>query len=124
VTSEAASRPAKADRFLAQAVQLSPDITPEATIHLAYYAMLHAAGALLLDRTGDVPKTHSAIIGQFSLLVSNDLERGRLFGRAFNRAEQLRLLSDYEDRVAPTAAEATQVRSTAIEFVAYCRSLL
>lgn len=86
--------------------------------------MLHAAASLLLERTSEVPKTHGAIIGQFSQQVSGDGERGRAFGRAFNRAEELRLVADYEDRVVPTAADAARLQATAVEFVAYCRSLL
>ena len=100
------------------------EAAPEATIHLAYYAMLHAAASLLLERTSEVPKTHSAIIGQFARLVSGDGERGRAFGRALNRAEELRVLADYEDRVIPTAADAAQLQAVAQDFVAYCRSLL
>lgn len=59
-----------------------------------------------------------------SQLISGDGERGRYFGRAFNRAEELRLIADYEDRVVPTAADAARLQATAVEFVAYCRSLL
>lgn len=86
--------------------------------------MLHAAAALLLKRTSEVPKTHAGIIGQFSQSVSSDGERGRHFGRAFNRAEELRVLADYEDRVVPSPADAARLQATAADFVAYCRSLL
>lgn len=94
MTPEAAKRYAKALRFLEQAGRQSPDEAPEATIHVSYYAMMHAAAALLLDRTGEVPKSHAGVIGQFSRLIPQADERGRSFGRAFNRAEQLRLFSD------------------------------
>lgn len=124
MTPEAATRFAKAERFLAQALSQHADAAPETTIHVAYYAMFHAAASLLLERTSEVPKTHSAIIGQFPQLVSSDGEHGRAFGRAFNRAEELRVVADYEDRVVPTAADAAQLQATAQEFVAYCRSLL
>jgi uncharacterized protein (UPF0332 family) len=124
VTLEAASRFAKAERFLAQARSQRPESAPEAAIHLAYYAMLHAAASLLLDRTSEVPKTHSAIISPFSQPVSGDMERGRAFARALNRAEELRLIADYEDRVVPTEADVAQLQSIAVDFVAYCRSLL
>lgn len=123
MTPEAARRYAKALRFLDQAERLSPEAAPESTIHVSYYAMI-AAAAVLLDRTGEVPKSHSGVIGQFSRLIPNDDERGRLFGRAFNNAEQLRLFSDYEDSAVPMAEEAAELRTQAAEFVAYCRSLL
>lgn len=124
MTPEAAKRFAKALRFLEQASPLSPDEAPELTIHVSYYAMLHAAAALLLDRTGEVPKSHAGVIGQFSRLILEGDERGRSFGRAFNKAEQLRLFSDYEDSAFPTAEEAAGLRTLAADFVAYCRSLL
>lgn len=120
---EAASRFAKAERFLVQAQSQPAEVAPEATIHLAYYAMPHAAAAVLLEHTSEVPRTHSGVIGQFSRLV-RDRDRGPAFGRTFNRAEELRLLADYEDRVVPTSAEAEQLKTMAVEFVAYCRSLL
>jgi uncharacterized protein (UPF0332 family) len=44
VKPETARRLAKADRFLKQAQKQSAEDS-EATIHLAYYAMLHAAAA-------------------------------------------------------------------------------
>lgn len=119
----AATRLAKAERFLAQLKLQSPVTAPDACIHLAYYAMLHAACAVLLERTGDAPKTHSGTIGQFSRLVLADAERGRKYGRAFNEAEKLRLVSDYQD-TPPTATEAADLQSTAHDFVAYCRSVL
>lgn len=124
MTPEAAKRLAKALRFLEQAGPLSPDEAPETTIHVSYYAMLHAAAALLLDRTGEVPKSHAGVIGQFSRLIPQADERGRSFGRAFNKAEQLRIFSDYDDGALPTPEEAAELRKLAADFVAYCRSLL
>lgn len=124
MTPHAANRLEKASRFLAQMELQSPENAPEATIHLAYYAMLHAASAVLLERTGDAPKTHSATIGQFSQLVIGDAERGRKYGRALNEAEKLRLVSDYQDRVIPTVMEAADLKAKATDFVTYCRSLL
>lgn len=123
MTPHAATRWSKAERFLEQTLRLSPAASPEATIHSAYYTMLHAAAAVLLDRTKQAPKTHAGVIGQFSQLVQGD-EQGRLFGRAFNLADELRLVADYDDQKVPTAKEASELRAAAIDFVAYCRSLL
>lgn len=124
MTPEAERRYAKALRFLEQAGRHSPEGAPESTIHDSCYAMMHAAAAVLLDKTGEVPKSHSGVIGQFSRLIPNDDERGRGFGRAFNNAEQLRLFADYDDSALPTAEEAAELRTQAADFVAYCRSLL
>ena len=85
--------------------------------------MLHAASAVLLDRTGSAPKTHDATIGQFSLLVRGSEEAERL-SRRFNRAEDLRLVSDYDDDSVVQIAEIVDLRATAEEFVALCQRLL
>jgi uncharacterized protein (UPF0332 family) len=123
VTPRAASRLAKAEGFLAQLISVSSTDAPAGAIHLAYYAMLHAASAVLLDRFGEAPKTHAGTIGRFSQAVmAND--EGKRFGRALSKAEQLRVVSDYDDGAVPIAADAESTRKTAIEFVAYCRSLL
>jgi uncharacterized protein (UPF0332 family) len=123
MTPHAANRWAKAELSLLQANRMSPEELPEPTIHAAYYAMLHAATAVLLDRTGSAPKTHSSTIGQFSQLVRDD-DLGKSLAREFNLAERVRLTADYNDRIRPTVEEAAELRKTAIEFVAYCRSLL
>jgi uncharacterized protein (UPF0332 family) len=123
VTPHAANRWAKAELSLEHANRMSPEELLEPMIHATYYAMLHAATAVLLDRMGTAPKTHSSTIGQFSQLVRDD-DAGKRLAREFNLAERLRLTADYDDRVRPTVEEAVNLRRTAIAFVAYCRSLL
>jgi uncharacterized protein (UPF0332 family) len=124
MTPKVAQRLAKAERFLGQAMRQSPEEVPEAVIHTAYYAMLHAAAALIVARQGQAPKTHGSIIGLFSRMIEGHGDHARSLGRAFNRAEDRRLRSDYDEVFIPSAAEATKIRESAIEFVAYCRSLL
>jgi uncharacterized protein (UPF0332 family) len=124
VTPEVARRLAKAERFLDQAGQQSPVDAPEATIHLAYYAMLHASAAVIQERLGKVPKTHGSIVRLFSREVGKASETGRAMGRALNRAESSRFVADYDDEAVPSVALAEAMRETAREFVAYCRSLL
>ena len=123
MTPHAANRLAKADSFLKQMMAVPIDAAPAASIHLAYYAMLHAAAAVLLDRGGEVPKTHAGTIGQFSYLVQ-DTEAGRAFGRALSKAEKLRPMSDYDDQAAPAGEDASNLRTMATDFVAYCHTLL
>lgn len=120
---EAARRLGRAERFLAQAEEFAAGKAPEAIIHPSYYAMLHAAAAVLVERTGRAPKTHGAIIGQFSNLMKADEGEGRSLSRSFNHAQNIRLASDYGDENA-TASEATETREAARAFVAYCRTLL
>jgi len=124
VTLEAEERLTKAERFLSQAMGPSPEAAPEAVIHLTYYAMLHAAAAVVVERQGRTPKTHGGIIGNFAQLTKNKDDNARSFSRAFNRAEDIRLMSDYAYDTAPDATDASEARDTAIAFVAYCRSLL
>ena len=86
--------------------------------------MLHAAAAVVVEQRGRTPKTHGGIIGQFAQLTKEKGETARSLGRAFNHAEDVRLMSDYACDVAPDAIDASEARDAAIEFVAYCRSLL
>jgi uncharacterized protein (UPF0332 family) len=123
VKPEAALRIGRAERFLVQAEEYQAERAPEATIHLAYYAMLHAAAAVLVERLGRAPKTHGAIIGQFSNLTVADGDRGRSLSRRFNKAQNIRLASDYGDEN-PTASEAIETRDAARAFITYCRTLL
>ena len=85
--------------------------------------MLHAAAAVLIEQTGAAPKSHGSVVGQFSRLV-NGTEQGRLLGRALNRAGSRRFVSDYDDETIPSVASAAHLRTAAIDFLAYCRSLL
>ena len=124
MTPEAEERLAKAERLLSQAVGLSAEAAPEAIIHLTYYAMLHAAAAVIVERLGRTAKTHGGIIGQFSQLTKEGGDVARAFGRTLNRAEDMRLMSDYAYDDAPDATDASGIQETAIRFVAYCRSLL
>ena len=120
---ETERRLARAARFLSQAEEFPADKAPEAIIHLSYYAMLHAAAAVLVERTGRAPKTHGAVVGQFSNLTKADEGEGRSLSRSFNHAQNIRLLSDYGDENS-TASEATETREAARAFLVYCRSLL
>ncbi len=74
---EAARRLDKAARFLAQAEECAPETSPGAVIHLSYYSMLHAAAAVLVERLGRAPKTHRAVIAQFSNPIRNEGDRAR-----------------------------------------------
>ncbi|MBV8407552.1 MAG: HEPN domain-containing protein [Alphaproteobacteria bacterium] len=120
---EATRRLGRAQRFLDQADRYSPALAPEAVIHLSYYAMLHAAAAVLIDRAGRAPKTHGAIVGQFANLTRNEGEQARPLSRSFNRAQDLRVASDYGDDN-PTESEAFEAHEAARAFLHYCRTLV
>lgn len=66
----------------------------------AYYAMFDAARAALLAsgiQTGaEVPRTHGGVISAFSLQLVKPGRVSLELGRAFNRAEEIRLVADYK----------------------------
>ncbi len=120
---ESARRLAKAERFLRQATLLDEKVMAEATIHCSYYAMFHAAAAVLLERTGKAPKTHGAMVGQFSGIARTAGKDAELLARRFNRAGSRRLASDYDD-VPAEEDDAASLRNSAVDFLALCRRLL
>jgi uncharacterized protein (UPF0332 family) len=93
----------------------------------AYYAMFDAARAALLacgaQPETEIVKTHSGLISTFSLYL---VKTGRVpveFGKALNRAEEIRLAADYRgDRVDPGHAQ--WVVEQADAFVAAMRRIL
>lgn len=112
----------KAERLLAQAQAIDVDEAPEAVAHLAYYAMFHAAAAVLLSNQRALPKTHRGLIGEFGRLARDASPEASAHGRALNRAEDLRLLADYGASVGDLDETAAAARDDAKRFVAYCRS--
>ena len=63
----------KAKRDLAEAEELDLTRTPSAAVHKSYYAMHHAARAVLLRRDGENAATkHGAVIGRFGFIAKNE----------------------------------------------------
>ncbi len=120
---EADRRLAKARRLLDQIARLDAATLPEPVIHAAYYAMFHAATAVLVAREGAAPTTHSALIGRFSQLARGDGGAARDHGRALNRAFDLRLAADYGAEPAGLADVAPEVVRDAEAFVRFCARL-
>jgi len=65
----------------------------------AYYAMYDAARAALLASGApvepEIAKTHNGLISAFSLHLVKTSRVPVELGKAFNRAEELRLMADY-----------------------------
>lgn len=120
---EADQRLAKARRLLDQIVRLDAAELPEPAIHGAYYAMFHAATAVLIARGAVAPATHSAVIGQFSRLARSEGGTAREHGRALNRAFDLRLAADYGAEPAGLADVAPKIVRDAEAFIQFCASL-
>ena len=93
------------------------------TISRAYYAILFASRALLA-REGVEPRTHKGVFMQLGRLY---FKTGRFplhHNRALERAEDLRMLSDYADELDLDRSEAEQVVQDARAFVADAELLL
>ena len=123
MTPEVRRRLDKADRLLAIARRYDPFGDPDGVAHHAYYAMLNAAVAVLLAHTGRAPKMHGTVVSEFGRLVRDIDDAARTHNRHFRRAQDLRLLADYDpdaEGLGPRAADALE---RAHVFVEFCRSM-
>ena len=91
-----------------------------ALIHSSYYAMFHAARAVLFQAVGDAPKRHDRAIQQFGLLVRNLDDALRSAGRAFNEVKDEWTDADCDGSIAPSPDEAREVLKAAINFLSVC----
>ena len=114
---------AKAKRLLRQAQNLNAADSPESVIHLSYYAMFHAATAVLLRHRDKAALTHSGLIGAFGQFAKNRGENARQHGRALNRAEDLRLQADYGVSYQDLAEAGAKVREEARAFIDFCQAV-
>lgn len=113
----------KAMRLLRSVERRASSDEPEAVASTAYYAMHHAACAVLLHRGQTLPKTHSSLIGRFGLIVRDLGPEGRTAGAALHKAFEVRATGDYSADIRLDRADAVAARDAAQSFVAYCRSL-
>ena len=117
----AASYLQKAVRALEEAKLLIAANKTEGASNRAYYAMYDAAHAALFAVGRELPdaviKTHPTLIAEFgkSLVLSGHIDAH--FGRAFNRAHDIRLLADYNAEP-PSIEEAKWLVDQAEAFVA------
>lgn len=95
-----------AEYHLAGALAQQPDAFPAIAVHVAYYAMFHAARAVLLRVNGAAPKTHASVIRQFGLLAQTSSDELKGVARDLNRVEGSRIIADYSQvkRLSPTDA--------------------
>lgn len=113
----------KASRLLRSVENRAATDEPDAVAHTAYYAMFHAACAVLLRRGESLPKTHSSLIARFGLAVRDLGMEGRQAGAALNDASDRRATGDYAVRVTLSRADSVAARDQARAFVTYCRKL-
>jgi uncharacterized protein (UPF0332 family) len=90
--------------------------------HAAYYAMYHAARAVLIRAYGlRAPTKHSVVVGRFGQLAKQagnaDLMAA---GRLINEMQEERLLSDYAAGRRPPSADAAAAVRDARSFLEAC----
>jgi uncharacterized protein (UPF0332 family) len=124
LTIEARQRLTKARRLVRVAKTYDPTKDAEGVAHHAYYAMYHAAAAVLVAREGQHPKTHAALVGRIGLLVKDLSEPARDQGRALRQAYELRLLADYDPGAKGLADRAIASLAAAVSFIAFAQSLI
>ena len=81
----------------------------------AYYAMFHAAKALLALR-GIYPKTHAGVVSQFGLQFVKDLLRNYM-AKSSAKAEAKREKADYDIYFEPSEEEAEDIVEDAEKFL-------
>ncbi len=101
---------AKASRAAASAQLLLDAGDVDGACNRAYYAMFDAARASLIAASAPVEleqlRTHGGLIGAFSLHLVKTGQVDVEWGRALNRAEEIRLVADYKgEAVRPDHAE-------------------
>ena len=123
MTPEVQLRLSRAKVFLRQAINRDPLSEPESVIDAGYYAMFHAAVAVLIARTGTAPKTHSSVVGRFGALVNHLGEAERLAGKTINRTLDDRLVSHYDPEPEDLQRRAAMIKAEVPEFVELCERL-
>lgn len=107
----------KAQSMFREAEAIDPAGAPGAVVHTSYYAMHHAARAVLMAVNDVAPIRHDKVIQEFGRLafIRNDAEL-KLAGRAINEMMDKRNIWDYEAGGA-TAAQAREALETAVSFL-------
>lgn len=114
----------KACFHLAEAQAMDLARTPGAAVHSAYYAMHHAARAVLLQNDGERAATkHGAVISRFGQIAKDHpTESGTLMvlGRNINRVYEERIDADYDVEEITTEDEADKCLERAKNFLKVC----
>lgn len=93
------------------------------SVSRGYYAMFHAARALLSSK-GIRPRTHGGVLRGIGRLFVEPGVLDREFARDLGFALQLRQRADYEDELAITEASAQDLLDRATRFVERAGELL
>ncbi|MGO9744163.1 MAG: HEPN domain-containing protein [Roseiarcus sp.] len=117
----------KAGRALSEALLLLQAGKTEGACNRAYYAMHDAAHAALLATGLETPdailETHHTLIAEFGKRFVLGGQIDAAHGRAFNKVQEIRLVSDYSAEP-PSLDKAQEAVEKAGAFVAAIRSLI
>ena len=105
----------RADKALRSAKRLLEEF-PEDAVSRAYYAMFHAARAILHVK-GIKAKTHGAVISMFGKEIAEKGIVDKELGRILNRAFDLRQKSDYEIDVEIKSGDVEEIVKDAERFI-------
>ena len=99
---------------------------PKVAAREAYLAVLHAARAVIFDRTGKVAKTHTGTHSEIGRLAHTDRRIDPTFARFLKSAFDAKLFADCGQGrpVATTTDEARTFVATAARLVAHAEWLL
>jgi uncharacterized protein (UPF0332 family) len=98
----------KARAMLQEGQSLTPSRTPGAAVHCAYYAMHHAARAVLMRANGEAPVRHDKVIQAFGFLAKERGDQNLMaVGHDLNVVQERRLVSDYEGSMPPAGLAET-----------------
>ena len=113
-----------AERILAEAEVFIEEGHNEVAAREAYLAALSAARAIIFEKTGDAPKTHSGTRAMLAKLIHGGLALdGKLLKFLADGFEQ-KVDADYGPRTPLGDSEAERILETAQAFVAAARRLL
>jgi uncharacterized protein (UPF0332 family) len=114
---------ARGEKFRRAARELADLGFGDASASRAYYAMFHAAKAVLLE-LGIERSSHHGLWAAFGQHVSNTGLMDRRYHRECLRAFRVRLRSDYDASPNLTESDIEDTRAAAADFVAACRRFL
>ena len=117
---------AAADRAIVYAQgNLSINIPGQAA-RLAYYALFHAAQALIFERTGKTTKTHKGVHKEFYRLVKDDPSFPLSLASQLSKGFKYKEMADYDTAVTTPITSIVAQRAIVIaeRFVAAVRSAL
>jgi uncharacterized protein (UPF0332 family) len=87
-------------------------------------AAYHVAQALILSRTGKIPKTHAGTRSEFTRLAQTEPTLTRNVTAFLTTAYELKAFADYDQAEPVSAASAEQALAEATRFIAAIAALL